>query len=114
MSSERNEAELAVKAIFKDQAPATAEAFAQMIEAANAANPNGWELTLDRSERFLRLNAGAIFIADAFRDKSRLRFAIERGSKGALPDGVEFSEPFLSTPVALLEMEVRDVENHWP
>jgi len=92
-----------------------AAAVLEVIEAAHQANPDGWEVTLDKSGSFLRVNAGAILVAEVLRDWTPLRFAVKVSEAAGLPPEVEVSDSFRILPdTALASVEVDDFERTWP
>jgi len=88
---------------------------ADVIAAAHAANPNGWELTLEKSGKHLRLNAGAILLIQVERDWTTLEFAVDLSNDSGLLPELVVSEPFKILPeVGLADVEDSDVARVWP
>ncbi len=115
MTIEHDSAGELVGEILGEDAGAIALAIADCIEAAHAANPDGWELTLKPSGEYLRLNAGQILVAQVFRDSEELQFAVRLKDRAKLPAELEIIEPFKSTPsIGLLSVAGRDLQRYWP
>ncbi|GMU65244.1 MAG: hypothetical protein AMXMBFR36_15180 [Acidobacteriota bacterium] len=104
-----------VPEILGVNAEAIAKAMADVIEAAHTANPEGWDLTLERSGKFLRLNAGPLLAAEVTRDWTTLRFVVLGKDAKRLPKKLPVSDSFKVIPsIAQFELQAEDVEELWP
>ncbi|MCZ7650338.1 MAG: AAA family ATPase [Thermoanaerobaculia bacterium] len=104
-----------VQGILGDQAGPLAVAFAECIEAAHGANPNGWELTHPPSSAYLRLNAGAVLLVEVFRGQPGLRFAVDLAEDLEGSAGLEIGEPFeTADSIALASFERSQLDGIWP
>lgn len=116
MSDETSEVGQLIEELLGEQHPELiAGAVLDVIESAHGANPDGWEVTLDKSGSLLRVNAGAILVAEVLRDWTPLRFAVRVSEAARLPAEVEVGESFKILPdTALASVGVGDFERAWP
>jgi len=115
MGASNNATDERVAEILGESAEAIARAFADLIAAAHAANPEGWDLTLERSGRFLRLNTGPLLAAEVTRDWTALRFVVLKSARKRLPQQLHVSGAFKVLPtIAQFEVDDSDLVEVWP